>query len=432
MKWREPKVPLSSILQALLNQFRKNVVYSNLSSRDMFTAIDAIASFCNTLHQGAKRSLSFTRSMLRRVKGYKLYMLVVLASFILVLLSLSVNNLPRNTPGTIQYPYEHESSSWYALHPVSSNKSLPLNTSTTGIFVEKIYDLDLSKGTFRAKGYLWSKWYGNLRLWNLEPWPVQDPLDGVYMNSTNKHDSIYDGEGYTYKSQQGGWSYTYRQFDAEFESAFDFKKYPFDDQSIHIYAHHDIDASVLRTYIDKDSVVQWNAPSFKEYSMVAQTFEDLIYEYPTRFGLTDYDPTDDQMYVTSSIKATITLHKSIQSAFIKDILPPLLVSLLLMVNTIAPDNEWEEIKAALPSAVLLSLIFLQQGYQAKIPTLNYLTFMDIYYMMLYLLTIYMAAEVVVAYKLKNNKRLLNKLHALTRTLFVALAVIGPLFVFVMI
>ena len=372
------------------------------------------------------------RKLLIALKGFRAFITInLLLGFVaLVIFISSANQAEKPTESIKALPTEHRSSSWYSTHKFSDGRKIPLNKTITGIFIEKLYDIDLAKGTFRAKGYVWTKWYGVLKGWDLESWKKQDPLDGFYMNSTNKHDATFSGEGYTYKSDHS-WNYTYRMFDAEFESTYTFNKYPFDSQVVSLYVFHDTDAAVLRTYIDRDSITQENADSFKEYRMRKQVFRDLVYEYPTRFGFTDYDSEEQQNYSVSAIKAEINLAKSFGSGFGKEILPPLLVSLLLLVNTIAPKNNWEDIKAAVPPAVFLSLIFLQQGYRSNLPALNYLTFIDVYYLLLYILTIYMAIEIIVQSRTHNKEPDLN-LKQFSQGVFLVLGVILPLLVLIVI
>lgn len=372
------------------------------------------------------------RKSLLGLKGFRVFIFInlLLAIIALAVFVSSANHADKPTISKVRVPIEYISSDWYSSHTMSDGRKIPLNKTITGIFIEKLYDIDLAKGTFRAKGYVWTKWYGVLKGWDLESWKKQDPLDGFYMNSTNKHDATFDGEGYEYKSDHG-WNYTYRMFDAEFESSYTFNKYPFDSQAVSLYVFHDMDAAVLRSYIDKDSITQENADSFKEYSMSRQVIKDIVYEYPTRFGFTDYEFNEKQNYSVSAIKAEIQLRKSFGSGFGKEILPPLLVSLLLLVNTVAPKDNWEQIKAAVPPAVFLSLIFLQQGYRSNLPALNYLTFIDVYYLLLYILTIYMAIEIIVQSR-PGFQSLGISLKPFSQSVYLMLGIVAPLLVLIII
>lgn len=375
-------------------------------------------------------SPKFLRGLNRAVswlRGYRLFASVV-ALFLLVAISLSILNPGEDSSGEKKQGrnhsvIEHRSSRWYSKHTYSDGRKIPLNTANTGVYIEKLYSLDLAQNSFRARGYIWSKWTGKLLGWDKKPWPKQDPLDGIYMNTLNKHDSTLDGEDYTYKSDHG-WNYVYRLFDAEFESDFNFRKYPFDRQKLTLRFFQDGDAAVVRNFIDRDSTLDARADSFKEYKVSKVVFSDLVYEYPTRFGFTDYDKHETQNYSVSAVKAVIHLERSLISGFWKEILPPMLASMLLLVNTISPWKGWEQSKAAIPPAVLLSLIFLHQGYQSRLPTLDYLTFMDIFYVLLYALTIYMAVEVIVCNSLESAPAQ-AKIKRASQLIYVLLAVILP-------
>ena len=361
------------------------------------------------------------------LKGYRLFIFIV-ALFLIIAIGLSIvgpeeETRPKAPHGNSDSVIEHNSSRWYSKHTYSDGRKIPLNIANTGVYLEKLYSLDLARNSFRARGYIWSKWSGELIGWDKKPWPKQDPLDGVYMNTLNKHDSSLAGEDYTYKSDHG-WRYVYRLFDAEFESDFNFKKYPFDRQHLILRFFQDGDAAVVRNYIDRGSKLDSKADSFKEYKVSKVIFSDMVYEYPTRFGFTDYDKHETQNYSVSAVKAEIHLDRSIISGFWKEILPPMLASMLLLVNTISPWKGWEQSKAAIPPAVLLSLIFLHQGYQSRLPTLDYLTFMDIFYVLLYALTIYMAVEVIISNSIESDSDQ-AKIKRVSQIVYVLLAVILP-------
>ena len=361
------------------------------------------------------------------LRGYRLFIFIV-ALFLIIAIGLSIISpeegerykAPRGNSDSV---IEHNSSRWYSKHTNSDGRKIPLNIANTGVYLEKLYSLDLAQNSFRARGYIWSKWSGQLIGWDKKPWPKQDPLDGVYMNTLNKHDSSLTGENYTYKSDHG-WQYVYRLFDAEFESDFNFKKYPFDRQRLTLRFFQDGDAAVVRNYIDRGSKLDSEADSFKEYKVSKVIFSDMVYEYPTRFGFTDYDKHETQNYSVSAVKAEIHLDRSIISGFWKEILPPMLASMLLLVNTISPWKGWEQSKAAIPPAVLLSLIFLHQGYQSRLPTLDYLTFMDIFYVLLYALTIYMAVEVIICNSIESDSAQ-AKIKRVSQMVYVLLAFILP-------
>ena len=205
------------------------------------------------------RSLAVVSKFVRHfnswLRGYRLFIVIVLA-LLAVLISLSLFSpaddgfKPRNKRPDVHESIEHRSADWYGHHTYSDGRSIPLNKANTGIYIEKLYSLELAKNSFRARGYIWSKWNGALLGWDKQPWPKQDPLDGVYMNTLNKHDSSLLGENYTYTSDHR-WHYVYRLFDAEFESHFNFRKYPFDRQTLVLRFFNDGDAAVIRNYIDR-------------------------------------------------------------------------------------------------------------------------------------------------------------------------------------
>jgi hypothetical protein len=66
---------------------------------------------------------------------------------------------------------------------------------------------------------------------------------------------------------------------------------------------------------------------------------------------------------------------------------PLFIVVAIVLVAPSLEGELGDIRLAIPSTGLLTLIFLQQGYQAEIPQLDYLTFLDWFYACGYVISI---------------------------------------------
>lgn len=79
----------------------------------------------------------------------------------------------------------------------------------------------------------------------------------------------------------------------------------------------------------------------------------------------------------------IAYGKAPMATVIKLLLPLITVMAIILLSTLIPLKGWE-VRLAIPPTVILTLIFLQQAYQANLPDLPYITFLDCLYNMSYL------------------------------------------------
>jgi hypothetical protein len=66
---------------------------------------------------------------------------------------------------------------------------------------------------------------------------------------------------------------------------------------------------------------------------------------------------------------------------------PLLIVLAIVFAAPTLEGRLGDVRLAIPTTALLTLIFLQQAYKASLPALSYLTFLDWLYAYAYLVTI---------------------------------------------
>jgi hypothetical protein len=66
---------------------------------------------------------------------------------------------------------------------------------------------------------------------------------------------------------------------------------------------------------------------------------------------------------------------------------PLLIVMLIVFMAPSLGGELGDIRLAIPSTALLTLIFLQQSYKSELPSLSYLTFLDCLYAYSYIVSL---------------------------------------------
>lgn len=66
---------------------------------------------------------------------------------------------------------------------------------------------------------------------------------------------------------------------------------------------------------------------------------------------------------------------------------PLLVVIGIVIASPSLPGSLGDVRLAIPTTALLTLIFLQQSYRADLPPLSYTTFLDLLYIYVYLVSI---------------------------------------------
>jgi hypothetical protein len=111
--------------------------------------------------------------------------------------------------------------------------------------------------------------------------------------------------------------------------------------------------------------------------------KEYLQRYPTGFGYSrDGQKTSTEF---SQVRLEIQYKKSGFAAVQQLILPLLVVMLMVLVSPNLGAALWD-VRIAIPSTALLTLVFLQQGYRQNLPLLPYLTFLDQIYAECYIVT----------------------------------------------
>jgi hypothetical protein len=119
--------------------------------------------------------------------------------------------------------------------------------------------------------------------------------------------------------------------------------------------------------------------SIRGYQEVGVNIQPLIHTYPT-----DFDDRATRAFSMTEMRVYYRIPRF--TAFLQWLLPLLIV---MAVVFLAPSLEASlgELRLAIPSTALLTLVVMQQTYQAELPPLPYLTFLDIIYAFCYLIAI---------------------------------------------
>lgn len=268
----------------------------------------------------------------------------------------------------------------------SDHHAIALNL---GVYVENIYNFSPNQKTFDAEGWVWLTWPPSAQeLFDANGIPATQMLD--FVNSVNGWDfSLTPAHREPIRLPNGDYYQNFRYSGHFYANELNFRQFPFqtlrlaqtfelnsEDEALnakHIKLIPDIAESGTGEYID-----------IMGYITRGSEIKAFIHNYGTNFGLVDSD--DDTTKKISQVRFEVIYKKSITSSILELFLPLVTVMALVMFAPMLSSSLWD-VRVGLPPMVLLTLIFLQQGYKAELPDLPYVTFLDTIYNLCYLTTL---------------------------------------------
>ena len=255
-----------------------------------------------------------------------------------------------------------------------------------GAYFDNIHDLSLQNRRFVGEGFYWFEW----------PQSLQDKLNANKVDSSNMISianqlDTWDGDiqGLTEDPIRlpNGNYYQQLRFSAYlYIPEINLKRFPFESVQLPV---------ILETYDDTLAIQNDNvilvpearsnalispAAGINGYNIVSASLQSTLRTLGTDWGL------NNGKLSYSGVALQVTLKSSPLPSILKYFLPLFIVVAIVLL---APSLEGElgDIRLAIPSTGLLTLIFLQQAYQAEIPQLDYLTFLDWFYACGYVISI---------------------------------------------
>ena len=255
-----------------------------------------------------------------------------------------------------------------------------------GAYVDNFHDLSLDNRRFVGEGYYWLEW----------PQSLQDRLDAEKIEANSIIDLANQIDSWDSKitplsekpiKLSNGNYYQQVQFSANFYlPEINLKRFPFETVNLPIILETNDDSLALgndNVVLIPDTRNNSLIGSFAEingYKIIGTSLTSVSHNYGTDWGL------NDGKLSYSGLILSATLASSPLPDILKYFLPLIIV---VGIVILAPSLEAElgDIRLAIPSTGLLTLIFLQQAYQAELPALDYLTFLDWVYACGYVIAI---------------------------------------------
>jgi hypothetical protein len=255
-----------------------------------------------------------------------------------------------------------------------------------GVHLENAYNLSIPDQTFMADGWYWLEW----------PEAVQQRIEAEKIDPDQLVEVVNNIIGYDFSveadnpeplERPDGSHYQLFRFSGSFYiDDLNLRHSPFNQLSLPLlfetrpqsFAVDGAQPVLLVPEGNQEGLVGAYA-SIKGYQEVGVNTQPLVHSYPTDFG-------DRSTHDFAMTELRIFYRIPWFTAFLQWVMPLLIV---MAVVFLAPSLEGSlgELRLAIPSTALLTLVVMQQTYQAELPPLPYLTFLDIIYGYCYFISI---------------------------------------------
>ncbi len=331
------------------------------------------------------------------------------------------------------------------------------STTLIEIKVTDAYDFNEQTSSIYAKGFITANWdenaVQNYREKNinltLHKKTYDDILSTSYLNFYDSENQIYRKVFLDNESKNKISKY---EFSGRFRVERDLSKFPFDELKIELGLTSLLDARDVNFIAGDQESFNDDKYRFEAFVNIKEicyeseedqepewacNYNDLrpiFYSEIDHYGLETLENEHNYGY-RPYISTVINLKRANASSFFRYILP-LIVGITVLFLTNYLSDKFKDFKLATPPTVLLTFIFMQNGYQAEIPQISYITFMDKLYYVSYFSAILQLSNTLIEINTRNRfkrkvEKVFNiKLSKMFRLLFIFVTVFVPVILYV--
>lgn len=257
-----------------------------------------------------------------------------------------------------------------------------------GIFLENAYDFSIGTQSLAAEGVVWVSWPQEFQnLLDAQGLAIEQVLNPV--NRVNSWDNILKPfYAKPIKLANGEYHQILRFANRFYASAVDLHRYPFERLAFPVIfglnvMSESFSAQKVRLIADRGQ--SGVGPYIDIIGFITDRTEvsEFIQRYPTAFGYGAAGESSSSEF--SQVSLAVEYKKSWFASAQQLILPLLIVMLMVLFAPVLAASLWD-VRIAIPSTALLTLVFLQQSYRQGLPLLPYVTFLDQIYAECYLVT----------------------------------------------
>lgn len=283
-----------------------------------------------------------------------------------------------------------------------------------GLYVDSLYDLDLSKLTFKARGWLWYTWTKTPMLGSTSSVIRQDKVDPGqmgrfdlnFLDETDVNQEVSSQQPVPGRNAAGDTSYwNETSFDAKLAApAVNLRNYPFDRQQLSILVTNPVHVTGELIYKIKQFRLPERVFNISGYKLDGISYADEIRIYTSNFAdASEVSWRDGSATTQSQAAFKIFISRNPLTSLLEYVMPLAIVS-FLAVSVVRLAGRYWEVKLTAPPAAILSLIFLQNTFQQDLPRVSYMTCMDLMFLLGYLVCLLSFADALLSCLLSDLER----------------------------
>ena len=273
-----------------------------------------------------------------------------------------------------------EGKDFYRINKTAENTA---NKVEVGIYIDSLFDLDLKNSTFKATGWMWYSWIDECKNEGCEK--NHDPYGKFDLNyvsdDANKQATSFGAPiSWLNTGKKIGTMWNESKFGGSFYTSLNLRKFPFDTQPLQIrITSPEYEADEVR-YVFDEFAAPISQILIPGYNVVGTKSRETVREYTSKFGFV----ADASNTRQSQLIAELLITRNVTASIFRYFLPIIVVLIVTLLTTRLRPEYWE-VKLASPATAILSLLFLQDGFRRDLPTTSYLTVLDFYFVLSYLI-----------------------------------------------
>ena len=236
-----------------------------------------------------------------------------------------------------------------------------------GAYVNDLQDVDLETGTYFVDFYMWMKWKGSKKI---------NPSENIdLINSFDSWGTVVRPLATDTRTLSDGSQYRLSHYQGRYNTVLPLQKYPFSVEKLKVILEDAEDTSSKLVYVpDQPRPITQN-PSLTApgYETGKATLAVTNQAYPTNFGITG---TRNEPY--SRITITVPVSRPWFPYAVKYLLPLVVVLIAAAMVFLIPPR-FVEGRFGLAITALLTVIALKWTTDAELPNVDYLTLLDVLY-----------------------------------------------------
>ena len=260
--------------------------------------------------------------------------------------------------------------------PTTAHADTGPDKVTVGVFINDLQDIDLSSENFTSDLYLWMRWKNP----NINPPTTIESMNSeATQNTTSSPTGGVSGEPLfdTPVDMPDGSKYMVLRYQGVFSRKMSLEKYPFDTQVLEmVFEDKQNDSSQIQFVPDTNPI------TINGYVLGKPSLEVVSHKYPTTFGDLRANPNTPYSRIIVALPVT----RDVLPYLVKIVLPIFIVILITSLIYLLPAR-LEEARTGIGVTAMLTIVALQWTSDSSLPSVEYLTLLDMVYIvsMVYIL-----------------------------------------------